>query len=89
MIEREKPDAVYAIMPHTTCMTCRPTLSNAACHLFVEKPPAITTEQTRQLALLAEKHSVLTGVTFQRRFSPLIRRGKQQCEKRGIAYGTR
>ena len=86
MIEREKPDAVYAIMPPHHLYDVSADIIERGCHLFVEKPPAVTTEQTRQLALLAKKHNVLTGVTFQRRFSPLIRRGKAQCEKRGRVH---
>ena len=86
MIEREKPDAVYAIMPPHHLYDVSAEIIERGCHLFVEKPPAVTTEQTRQLALLAQKHKVLTGVTFQRRFSPLIRRGKAQCEKRGSVH---
>lgn len=83
MIEREKPDAVYAIMPphhlHDVCAT----VIEMGHHLFIEKPPALTTEQLRQLAILARKHKVLTGVTFQRRYSPLIRRGRELVAARG------
>ena len=86
MIEREKPDAVYAIMPPHHLYDVSADIIERGCHLIVEKPPAVTTEQTRQLALLAQKHNVLTGVTFQRRFSPLIRRGKERCEKRGDVH---
>jgi len=83
MIEREKPDAVYAIMPPHHLYDVAATVIETGCHLFIEKPPAVTAEQIRQLALLARRHQVLTGVTFQRRFSPLIRRGRQLCAKRG------
>jgi len=86
MIEREKPDVVYAIMPPHHLYDVSADIIERGCHLIVEKPPAVTTEQTRQLALLAQKHNVLTGVTFQRRFSPLIRRGKERCEKRGDVH---
>ena len=83
MIEKEKPDAVYAIMPPHHLYDVAATVIEMGCHLFIEKPPAVTTEQIRQLALLAHKHKVLTGVTFQRRFAPLIRRGKALCAKKG------
>ena len=83
MLQHEKPDAVYAIMPPHHLYDVAATVIEHGCHLFIEKPPAVTTEQMRQLAALARRHKVLTGVTFQRRFSPLIRRGKAQCEKRG------
>jgi predicted dehydrogenase len=86
MIEKEKPDAVYAIMAPHLLYDVAATAIEMGCNLFIEKPPAVTTEQIRQLALLARKHKVLTGVTFQRRFSPVIRRGKELCEKRGAIH---
>ena len=83
MLEREKPDAVYAIMPPHHLYDIAATVIEHGCHLLIEKPPAVTTEQVRQLALLAKRHNVLTGVAFQRRFAPVIRRGKALCHKRG------
>jgi len=88
MIEKEAPDAVYAIMPPHHLYDVAATVMQMGCHLFIEKPPAITSEQTRQMAILAEKHDVLTGVTFQRRFSPLIQRGKSLCEARGDVHSA-
>ena len=86
MLEREKPDAVYAIMPPHHLFDICATVIEHGCHLVIEKPPAVTTEQIRQLAALARRHKVLTGVAFQRRFAPVIRRGKMLCEKRGTVH---
>ncbi len=86
MLTQEKPDAVYAIMPPQNLYDISAEVIENGSHLFVEKPPAVTTEQTRQLHLLAQQHNVLTGVTFQRRFSPLIRRGKKLCLERGAVH---
>lgn len=86
MIDKEKPDAVWAIMPPHHLYDVAAAVIERGCHLFIEKPPAVTAEQVRQLDLLAKKHQVLTGVTFQRRFSPLIRRGKELCEARGSVH---
>ena len=86
MLEREKPDAVYAIMPPHHLFDICATVIEHGCHLIIEKPPAVTTEQIRQLAVLARRHKVLTGVAFQRRFAPVIRRGKTLCEKRGTVH---
>ena len=41
---------------------------NRKLHVFIEKPPGVIMEQTRQMALLAEKNKCLTMVSFQRRF---------------------
>ena len=83
MIEKEKPDAVYAIMPPHHLHEVAATILEMGCNLFIEKPPSVTTEQLRQLNHIAERNGLLTGVTFQRRFAPLIRRGKELCEKQG------
>ena len=45
-------------------------------------------EYDAQMAILARKNRVLTGVTFQRRFSPVIRYGKALCEKRGPVHSA-
>jgi len=86
MIEKEKPDAVWAIMPPHHLYDLAAGIIERGCHLFIEKPPAVTAEQVRQLDLLAKKHKVLTGVTFQRRFAPVIRQGKELCEARGAVH---
>ena len=86
MLAHEKPDAVYAIMPPHHLFDICATVIEHGCHLIIEKPPAVTTEQIRQLAVLARRHKVLTGVAFQRRFAPVIRRGKTLCEKRGTVH---
>jgi predicted dehydrogenase len=88
MIEKERPDAVYAIMPPYHLYDIAATVMERGCHLFIEKPPAVTTEQTRQMAILTRKHNVLTGVTFQRRFAPVIRQGKTICEKKGPVHSA-
>ena len=83
MIEREKPHVVYAIMPPHHVFDVAMDVMDRGVHLIIEKPPAVTTEQTRQMALFARKKGVVAGVTFQRRFSPVVREGKAACEERG------
>ena len=83
MIEKTAPDAVYAIMPPHHLYDVAATCMEMKQNVFIEKPPAVTTEQTRQMAILAEKHGCLTGVTFQRRFSPTLKEAKRLCEERG------
>ena len=80
MVETEKPDAVYAIMPPHHVYDIAANIIDRGCNLFLEKPPALNPEQTRQLAILARKKKVITGVTLQRRFAPVIRTGKEMCE---------
>jgi len=86
MIEKEKPDLVYAIMPGHHVHDIAATVMGMGCNLVVEKPPAVTAEQTRMLAVIARKNKVITGVTLQRRFSPVIRTGKEMCEAVGPVH---
>lgn len=86
MIEFAKPDVVYAFMPPHHLYDVAAEVLERGCHLFIEKPPAVTTEQLRQLALIARRRKLLTGVTFQRRFAPVIRQGKARCEARGPVH---
>jgi len=83
MVEEVAPDAVYAIMPPQHLYDVAANLLEMKQNVFIEKPPAVTTEQTRQMAILAEKHGCLTGVTFQRRYSPALVEAKKVLEERG------
>ncbi len=88
MVEKEKPDLVYAIMPSHHVYDIAATVMEMGCNLVVEKPPAVTAEQARQMAVLARKNKVITGVTFQRRFAPVIRAGKKICEEVGPIHSA-
>lgn len=88
MIEKERPDAVYAIVSPLDRYRIAATVLKAGCNLIVNKPPAVTTEQIRQLATLAKKNGVKTGVVFYRRFSPLVRRAKSLCDERGTVHSA-
>jgi len=83
MIETEKPDIVYAIMPTHHLYDIAATVMEMGCNLVVEKPLSLTAEQARMMAVLARKNKVITAVTLQRRFAPVIRTGKEMCEEVG------
>jgi virulence factor len=88
MIETEKPDAVYVIASPNKRFDITATVLDMGCNLFINKPPALTSEQMRQLSILSRKKKALTGVVFYRRFSPLLRRGKILCEKNGPIHSA-
>ncbi|MBS12245.1 MAG: dehydrogenase [Gemmatimonadetes bacterium] len=88
MVETEKPDVVYAIMPPHHVYDIAANVIEMGCNLILEKPPTLTSEQTRQLAILARKNKVITGVTLQRRFAPVIRTGKELCEEVGPVHSA-
>lgn len=83
MLDKIKPDAVYILMlPHHIFDLVIECL-NRKLHIFIEKPPGVTTEQTKNMARLAEKNKCLTMVGFQRRFCPLIVESRKRAEERG------
>lgn len=88
MIEKERPDLVYAIISPLRRYEIAAAVLKASCNLIVNKPPAITTEQIRQLDQIARKQGVTTGVVFYRRYSPLVRRAKALCEERGSVHSA-
>ena len=88
MIEAEKPDVVYAIMPPHHLFDVAATVLDMGCNLVIEKPPFLTTEQCRQMAILARKKKAITAVTFQRRYCPVVVEGKRACEERGPVHSA-
>lgn len=88
MIEEERPDVVYAIMPPHYLFDVAAGVMSLGCHLIIEKPPAVTAEQTRQMAILARKKGLITGVTLQRRYCPVVRTARKLCEERGPVHSA-
>ena len=82
MIEKVSPDAVYIIMPPHHLFDIVIYCLECGINVFIEKPPGITSEQTRRMASLAEKKGVLTMVGFQRRFAPVMVEAKRKVEER-------
>lgn len=83
MIEKTAPEAVYILMPPHHLFDIVIHCLNQKLHVFIEKPPGVTKEQTRQMALTAERNNCLTMVGFQRRFAPLIVACKKEIDDRG------
>ncbi|OGV77087.1 MAG: hypothetical protein A3K19_30690 [Lentisphaerae bacterium RIFOXYB12_FULL_65_16] len=81
MLEKTAPDAVYALMPPHVLFDVAMDVMDRGHNLFVEKPPAITTFQTRCLAKKAEDKGLVTAVGFQRRYHPLVRRCYDEVKK--------
>jgi predicted dehydrogenase len=83
MLEEAQPHAVYILMPPHHLFDLVIHSLERGLHVFIEKPPGVTTEQTRQMALLAEKRACLTMVGFQRRHIPIVRLLRGLVEERG------
>lgn len=83
MLAETQPQAVYIIMPPHQMFDIVADCLQRGLHVFIEKPPGITAEQTRNLARLAERNGCLSMVGFQRRFVPMVVQARQRVEERG------
>lgn len=83
MVNREKMDAVYIVVPPHQLYDLAIYCLKKGLNVFVEKPPGITYEQTKNMALTAKKYGCKTMVGFNRRFIPLMRKVRAIVEKRG------
>lgn len=83
MLDEVDPDAVYAIMPpmhlHEVVVTCL----ERGKHLFIDKPPGMTTFQVSSWARQAERKNCLTMTGFNRRHIPCLKQAKERIEERG------
>jgi len=90
MLEKVRLDAVYIIMAPVPIYNVKESLVDIAInclkrglHVFIEKPPGITSKETRKMAEVAERYGCKTMVGFNRRFIPVFRKAKQIVEERG------
>ncbi|MFH0911989.1 MAG: Gfo/Idh/MocA family oxidoreductase, partial [Planctomycetota bacterium] len=83
MLDKEKAEAVYLLMPPYHLFDLAIASLRKKLHLFIEKPPAVTTYQARSLAREAEKADVLCMIGFNRRFIPLFRQARERIEAAG------
>ncbi len=83
MVEEVSPDCVYVVgQPHymyDIWIWCLQEKLN----LYIEKPMGLNWHQAQMLAELAEKGNVITQVSHQRRCSPLLKKMRAACIKRG------
>jgi predicted dehydrogenase len=83
MVEEIAPDAVYVVGPPQQMFDIWVWCLSHKLHVFMEKPPGLYLHQTHMLADLAQKNGCITAVGFQRRYSPLYVKMKEECEKGG------
>jgi predicted dehydrogenase len=83
MHEKQNFDAVYVVMPPQDSFNLLHDCLSRGLHTFSEKPPTVTTFQTRVLAELAERNGCITQIGFQRKNVPLVKKMRAMVEKRG------
>lgn len=83
MLQKEKLDGVLlCVLPeHMTALAKK--LAPFGIPMMLEKPPAMTPEQARELAAVLKEHKILHQVAFNRHFIPVVRslKDKLQGEK--------
>ena len=83
MVQDIAPDGVYVIgQPHLMYDIWIWCLQQGL-NLYIEKPMGLTWHQAQMLAELAEKKGLITQVSHQRRSSPLLKKMRHECLKKG------
>jgi virulence factor len=83
MLDRVRPAAVFVLPSVLRTVDVATECLDRGFHVFVEKPPGVTAEQTRGLARLARERGVISMVGFNRRFHPLVTAARDRMAGRG------
>ncbi len=83
MLAETEPQAVYVLMPPHILFEVAMDVLERGHHLFIEKPPGITTFQTDSMARLAASQNLITGVGFQRRYHPMLHACWEAVQEKG------
>jgi virulence factor len=83
MVDQNHLDAAYIVMPPHQLYDLVIYCLKKGLNVFIEKPPGISLEQTRNMALVAKRNNCLTMVAFNRRYIPLMREVRSIVEERG------
>ncbi|MGN6563135.1 MAG: Gfo/Idh/MocA family protein, partial [Thermomicrobiales bacterium] len=76
-------DAVFVLTPPATLFPIARDCLAAGVPTLLEKPPGLTTAETRALAETAERAGVFGMVGLNRRFQPLLNQAKRMVEANG------
>lgn len=89
MIEEIEPDLIYCYTQPVATAGVMERLLPYGLPTFTEKPPGVTVEQAERLAALADEHSNISYVAFNRRRVPGLARLKQWSIEHGPARYVR
>jgi 2-alkyl-3-oxoalkanoate reductase len=73
LLEKTKPDAVHILTPPFTHASLAHTALQAGCHVFVEKPMAMTTLEAREMVASSASHKRILTVGHNHLFNPVVR----------------
>jgi predicted dehydrogenase len=83
MIGELKPDVAVVIGQPNIMYDVWKWCLEQGLHLFIEKPLGLSIHQARALAALAGRNKRVSQAAFQRRYTPMIRKLREECLKRG------
>ena len=83
MLAETKPDCVYVLIPPQYTYDVVTACLEIGADVFLEKPPGMTAEQTRNMARLAKEKNCVAMVGFNRRFIPCLAETKRRVEEIG------
>lgn len=83
LLEGDRPDAVFVLVSVLQVAEVAADFLRAGIPTFLEKPPGLYTDQTRDLARLAEAHHVPAMVGVNRRFYSTMLTGRQRLLAEG------
>lgn len=80
MLQAEKPDVLHICTPHYLHVPMAEYGLKNGVNVFMEKPPAISTQQFQELERAASESGSRLGVCFQNRYNPSILLAKKLIE---------
>ena len=91
MLRQEKPDVLHICTPHVLHVPMAEYALTRGIHVFMEKPPAISPEQFRQLKEVVQSTDARLGFCYPNRFNPSVREAKRllSSQKTGRILGAR
>jgi predicted dehydrogenase len=83
MLDDVRPDGVWVLVSVPATFAVAAECLRRGFDTLLEKPPGLRTDETRELAALAERHHRRAMVAFNRRFNPYVRRAWQAVRDAG------
>jgi predicted dehydrogenase len=81
MLKRETIDAVFIVGPFEMHYTVGKKCLAAGKHVWMEKPPGVSTKQAKELAELADENELICQVGTYMRFAPAYQMAKEITER--------
>lgn len=87
MLKEEMLDALFILVSAENILGVTEKSLEAGIPILMEKPPGLSSGETRKLAEKSREHNVPVMVGLNRRFYSIFRKAKEKIEKRGPLLG--